>query len=159
MGLTIYSEILVRRRVLVGDVLRDNFIGDIAGATAEVSSRPQVPTPELFLQVRKLGQQVMRSPAFQPLHQAADRCLRRDRNQQMNVVLRDVPFQYRDIVLPTDVPDQIPHPHCYISRQCRSPVFRDPHEVKMDIEYSVRAPPIFRHPRSLSGAHALKAVA
>ena len=64
MGLTIYSEILVRSRVLIGDVLRDNFIGDIARATAEVSSRPQVPTPELFLQVRKLGQQVMRSPAF-----------------------------------------------------------------------------------------------
>jgi hypothetical protein len=29
----------------------------------------------------------------------------------------------------------------------------------MDVEYSVRAPPVFRHPRSLSGAHALKAVA
>jgi hypothetical protein len=31
--------------------------------------------------------------------------------------------------------------------------------MQMDIEYSVRAPPIFCHPRSLSGAHALKAVA
>ena len=81
MGLTIYSEILFRSRVLIGDVLRDNFIGDIARATAEVASRPQVPPPELLLQMRKLCQQVMRSPAFQPLHQAADRCLRRDRDQ------------------------------------------------------------------------------
>jgi hypothetical protein len=29
----------------------------------------------------------------------------------------------------------------------------------VDFEHSVRAPPVFRHPRSLSGAHALKAVA
>jgi hypothetical protein len=36
---------------------------------------------------------------------------------------------------------------------------RDPHQMQMDFEYSVRAPPLFRHPRSLSGAHALKAVA
>jgi hypothetical protein len=29
----------------------------------------------------------------------------------------------------------------------------------MDFKYSVRASPVFRHPRSLPGAHALKAVA
>jgi hypothetical protein len=31
--------------------------------------------------------------------------------------------------------------------------------MKVDFKYSVRASPVFRHPRSLSGAHALKAVA
>jgi hypothetical protein len=31
--------------------------------------------------------------------------------------------------------------------------------MQVDFEYSVRAPPVFRHPRSLPGAHALKAVA
>jgi hypothetical protein len=30
--------------------------------------------------------------------------------------------------------------------------------MQVDFKYSVRAPPVF-HPRSLSGAHALKAVA
>jgi hypothetical protein len=31
--------------------------------------------------------------------------------------------------------------------------------MQMDFKYSVRALPVFRHPKSLSGAHALKAVA
>jgi hypothetical protein len=31
--------------------------------------------------------------------------------------------------------------------------------MQVDFKDSVRAPTIFRHPRSLSGAHALKAVA
>ena len=38
-------------------------------------------------------------------------------------------------------------------------VLCDPHQMQMDFKYSVRASPVFRHPRSLPGAHALKAVA
>ena len=62
-------------------------------------------------------------------------------------------------MLPADVPDLIPHPRRDLDRQRWSSVLRDPHQVQMDFEYSVRAPTIFGHPRSLSGAHALKAVA
>jgi len=43
--------------------------------------------------------------------------------------------------------------------QRRSPIFRDPHQMQVYFKYSVRAPPVFRYPRSLLGAHALKAVA
>ena len=45
------------------------------------------------------------------------------------------------------------------SLQRRPSIFRDPHQMEVDFEYSVRAPPAFRHPRSVSGAHPLKAVA
>jgi hypothetical protein len=69
-----------------------------------------------------------------------------------------MPFQDRHFMLPADIPDQIPNPRRDLSRQCRSPVLRDPHQMQMNLEYSVRATTIF-HPRSLSGAHALKAVA
>jgi hypothetical protein len=62
-------------------------------------------------------------------------------------------------MLPANVSDQIPHPCCYLTRQRGSAILRDPHQMQIDFEYSVRAPTIFRHPRSLSGAHALKAVA
>jgi hypothetical protein len=55
--------------------------------------------------------------------------------------------------------DQIPHTGRDFTLQRRSPILRDPHQMQVDFEYSVRAPPVFRHPRSLSGAHALKAVA
>jgi hypothetical protein len=62
-------------------------------------------------------------------------------------------------MLSADIPDQIPHPRRYLTLQGWSSILRDPHQMQMDFKYSVRAPPVFRHPRSLSGAHALKAVA
>jgi hypothetical protein len=77
----------------------------------------------------------------------------------MHVILRYMSFHDRDLVLSADVPDQIPNARRHLSLQCWSPVLRDPYQVQADFKYSVRAPPVFRHPRSLSGVHALKAVA
>jgi hypothetical protein len=62
-------------------------------------------------------------------------------------------------MLTTDIPDQIPHPRRHLALQRWPPVLCDPYQMQVDFKYSVRAPPVFRHPRSLSGAHALKAVA
>jgi len=59
-------------------------------------------------------------------------------------------------MLPADIPDQIPYPRRNLARQRRSSIFRDPYQMQVDFKYSVRASPVFRHPRSLSGAHALK---
>src|SRR5580704_3893824 len=98
MGSTIYSEVFVWCRVLIGDVLGNDLVRDVAGTATEVPSRPQVPAPKLLLQMRKFRQQMMRRAAFQPLHQPADRCLRRDRYEQMHVVLRHIPFQNRLLV-------------------------------------------------------------
>ena len=100
MDSTIYSEVLVRCSVLIRNVLRDHFVCHVAGTTAEISSRPLVPSPKLLLQVRKLCQQVMRGSPFQPLHQAADCHLRRQRDQQMHVVLRYVPFMIQTSCCP-----------------------------------------------------------
>jgi len=74
------------------------------------------------------------------------------------MILRHVRFGDRYLMLPADVPDQIANPRRHLTLQRRPSIFRDPHQMEVDFEYSVRAPPAFRHPRSLSGAHALKAV-
>jgi hypothetical protein len=74
------------------------------------------------------------------------------------MVLRHVPFHDRYFMLPADVPDQIPYACCDLAGQGWPSVLRDPYQMQMDFKDSVRAPTIF-HPRSLSGAHALKAVA
>lgn len=42
----------------------------------------------------------MSSTAFQPLHQSTDCCLRRDRDQQMNVVFPIHALSELDIMLP-----------------------------------------------------------
>ena len=117
--------------------------------------RPQ----NCFFRCGNSASKVMCGPALQPLHQAADRHLRRQRDQQMHMVLRHMSLHDRHLMLPAVVPDQIPHPRRDLARQCRSAVFRDSHQMQVNFKNSVRAPPVFRHPQSLFGAHALKAVA
>jgi hypothetical protein len=67
MDSTIDSEILILVDILLGNVLRDYLVGDVTRTAAEVSSRPQVPPPELLLQMRKFCQQVVCRLPFQPL--------------------------------------------------------------------------------------------
>jgi hypothetical protein len=54
MDLTIYSEVFILIDVLLRDVLRDHLVGHIPGTAAEIPARPQVPPPELLLQMRIL---------------------------------------------------------------------------------------------------------
>jgi hypothetical protein len=59
MDSTIYLEILVLIDILLRDVLRDHLVGDIPRTTAKVPTCPQMPPPELFLQMREFCQQVV----------------------------------------------------------------------------------------------------
>lgn len=159
MGSTIYSEILVLIDVLVRDVLRHHLIGHVSGTAAEVPTRPNMPTPELLLPVRELRYQVVRRFPLQPLQQPADRYLRWDRHHQMHVVLGYVPLHNLDLMLAANVPDQVPDARGYLSGQSRSPVFRNPDQMQMDLENGVRAASIFWHPPSLSCGAPAEAVA
>src|SRR5881227_40176 len=100
MGSTIYTEVFVLALVLISNVLGNNFIGYIPRTATEIAARPQVPSPKLLLQVRKLRQQMMGCFALQPLQQSADGYLRRNRKEQMHMILRHVPLHYLHFVLP-----------------------------------------------------------
>ena len=106
MDSTIYFEVLILIDVLLCDIFCNDVVGYVAGTTAKVAPSPQMPPPELLLQVGKLRQKMVRRPAFQPLHQPANRHLWRQRDQQMHVILRYMPLHDRHIVLPADIPDQ-----------------------------------------------------
>ena len=69
MDSTIYFEVLVLINILLRDIFGDHVVCHVAGTAAEIASCPQMPSPKLFLQVRKLGEQVVRCPPFQPLQQ------------------------------------------------------------------------------------------
>src|SRR3954470_4775457 len=156
MGSTIYTEVFVLALVLISNVLGNNFIGYIPRTATEIAARPQVPSPKLLLQVRKVRQQMMGCFALQPLQQSADRYLRRNRKEQMHMILRHMPLHYLYFVLPANVTDQVAHSHRYISRQRRPSVLRDPHQMQMNLKYRVRAPSVFWHPLSLPAARLLK---
>jgi hypothetical protein len=69
MDSTIYFEVFALIDILLGDVLRDYVVRDVAGPAAAIASRPQVASPKLLLLVRKLSEKAVRRTALQPLHQ------------------------------------------------------------------------------------------
>src|SRR5512142_3221060 len=71
---------------LVRDGFRHHRVRHVPAAAAEVPPRPQVPAPELLPQRREFVQQLIRRLPLQPLHQPADRHLRRERHQQVHVL-------------------------------------------------------------------------
>jgi hypothetical protein len=159
MASTIYSEILILVDILFRYVFGNHFVRHIPAAAAEVSSGPQVPSPKLLLDVLEFRHQVVRRLSFQPLQQPTDRYLRRYRHEQMHMVLRNMPFHYPHLVLRADVPDQISRSRCHLSTQSRSPIFRDPYQVQMNLKNRVRAAPVVRHASSLSCGALAEAVA
>src|ERR1700685_4508987 len=123
MDSTIYSEIRILIDILFGNILGNHLIGDIAGTAAEVSSCPQVPSPELFLQMRILRHQVECRLPFQPLQQAADRHLRGDCYEEMYRGLGHMPCDVLDLLLPEYNPDRNLHSLDHISTESRPSIF------------------------------------
>jgi hypothetical protein len=132
------------------DVFGHYVIRDIAAATAEVPSGPQVPPPKLLPQMGVFLQHLVRCLSFQSLHQSAYRDLRRQRDQKVNMILTDVPFDDVHVLLPADLPDQLPHPQADLTRQNGLSIFRDPHQMEMDRVNAMRSVSIFAHPSMLT---------
>ena len=96
---------------------------------------------------------------FQPLPQPTDRSLRRYGYEKVHVVSGYVPLPNRDLVLPTDVADQVPYPRRHFPTQRWPPIFRYPYQMQMDLEYGMRAMSVVRHPSSLICGARAEAVA
>jgi hypothetical protein len=90
-------------------------------------------------------------PEVQQKYPRAHKCL-----PQNCVVLRHVPFHDRYLMMPADLTDQVPHPRRYLALERRPAILHNPHQMQVEFEYCMRPSPVFRHPQSLSGAHALK---
>lgn len=136
--------------ILLLDVLHYHFICHVATAATKVSSRPDVPSPELLSQVWELSQQFVGCLAFEPLQQSADGHLRRDTYKQMYVIARDVPFHYRHFVRRAYFSNQVSHPKTDFTSECRSSVFRCPNNVQMNLENGVSATPVIFHEATLA---------
>ena len=138
---------------LVRYVLGYHFVGHVAAAATKISPCPQVTTPKLLLQMRKLAQHLVRTLPLQPLYQSTNRYLRWYRHKQMHMIFRHMTLHNRHFVLPTYLPYQIPHPRCHFSRQRWTPILRRPYYMQMDLENRVRPMTIFLHPQTLSYCH------
>ena len=135
--------------ILTLDILLDDVIGDITATTAEVSSRPKMPPPVTFTQMRVLVQQFERSLAFKFLDQTTDRDLGRDRHEQMDVILGHVAFDDIHIFPLANFSDHIPNSEGNRPFQNLFPVLRDPDQVQMDRKNRMRTMPVCAHGGSL----------
>jgi hypothetical protein len=72
------------------------------------------------------------------------------------MILGHVPLHDLHLMFRANIPDQVPDAGSHFPAQRRTPVFRYPNQMQMDLENGVRAPSVIRHPSSLSGARSLK---
>ena len=76
------------------------------------------------------------------------------------MIFADMPLHDRDLVLPTDFSDQIPHPQRDFAGQGRPAIFGDPDQMAVNLKNRVRPVAIFLHPAIVRERGALaKAVA
>jgi hypothetical protein len=142
-------EVLVGVMTLVLDIRRNDLVGHITAAAAEVPPCPNVPSRELLAKVRKLRQELIGSLALETLHQAADGHLRRNRHKEVDVVLGHVTLEDADILITANLPQQVSNPKRNFPRQHLAPVLGHPYHVEVDLKNRVSAAPILLHTRRL----------
>src|SRR5438445_7962772 len=80
----------------------------------------------------------------------------RNRHEHVYGVFGHMPLHDGHLMLGANVSYQISRACRHFSRQCRSPILRDPHQMQMDLKYGVRAASILWHPPRLSSARSPK---
>lgn len=113
-----------RLSLLLFNIVPDHCVRQISRAHRKVSSHPQMPTPKLFPQMRKLLKQYPRTDPFQPLDDQIHIHVRFIGYQHVNVIAGHLPRQNRDLVLHRDLPNQGAHTKRHLPRQHLLPIFR-----------------------------------
>ncbi len=143
--LAFYPEVRVLIVALILNVLFDNFVRYVAARNAEVSTRPDMATPEFLLKMWELLHQLEGTLPLERLHEPADGDARREAHEQMNVIFRDVPLDNRHLVVAADFADQFPNSEADLPGHGRLAVLRDPDDVEVDAEDCMRAVPVLSH--------------
>jgi hypothetical protein len=104
-----------------------------------------VPSPIFLFDMRKLHQNFPGSLPLDILHQFTGRYMRRCRHKQMYMIPRYMPLQDLNIIGQTDLSNQLSDSDCYLLRQNRLPVFRDPNKMQLDIISGMRRGSIELH--------------
>ena len=81
-----------------------------------------------------------------PLHQVTRRHVRRTGDEQVNMVLAVVDLENLDLQLRTDRSHDLAEPEADVAAQQFLAVFRDPHQVELDVETGVGCATVMLHP-------------
>jgi hypothetical protein len=128
------------------DVLLDNLIRHIARARGEIASCPQMPPPELAVQLTELLQHLPAAAPLDPLHQSTHRDHRRHRYQQVHVIHCNVPTHDVHIQRRTGLTNQLTQSNGYLAAQDWLSIFGDPHHMVLQVIDGMRCLPIAHRP-------------
>ena len=118
-------------------ILLDHLFRHLPHPGTKIPSRPKMPPPILFLQVRKLFKQLARCASLDPPHDLAWRHRRRTTRQYMHVILAHHAFHYPDLkgfaCLSYQFSNSLPH----LSSQNLIPVLRYPYKMVLNLKNSM----------------------
>jgi len=130
---------------LCGYVLQNHLVRYITAACCKVPPGPQMSAPKLPTQMRELHQQLVTGLALEVLHHLTHRQIGRHRHKQMDMVFAYMPFNYLNVIRPTDLSHQFAHPRPHRPTQHRPAVFGNPNQVVLEIVFRVTRRPIYLH--------------
>lgn len=126
-------------------VLQNHFVRHVPAARCKVPSGPQMSPPKLPTQMRELHHQLVAGLPFEILHHFAHRQIGRHRHKQIDMVFAHVPFNYLNIIRPTDLPHQFAHPRPHRPTQHHPAVLGDPNQMVLEIVFRVTRRPVYLH--------------
>ena len=125
-------------------IVLNHFFRHLAYRCTEVSSRPEMPTPILLFQVRKLFKQLARRAPLDPPHDLARRHGRWTTAQNMHVILAHYTFHNPNLKGFAGLTNQFSYTLRHLSAQHLVPVFRYPYKVVLNLKNRMTAIPIFQ---------------
>jgi hypothetical protein len=137
--------IIILRQLLRPDGLHDHLVRHVTRTRHQAAPRPKGPTPALLVQVAILLQLPSRTLPLHPLHQVTRRNVRRAGDEQVDVGDAHVTLEDLDLQLRTDRPNDLAEPDADFALEKLLAVFRDPHQVELDVELGVSGPSVVLH--------------
>ena len=121
------------------NILTNDFVSNISRTHGKVAACPHVPSPILAAQIRELFHQQPTAATFEPLSQFTHRKLRRNRNQHMHMVSRNMSCHDEHIQCLTTLSDQLTGFDRNLPLQHRFTLFCNPDKMVFQVIHGVGA--------------------
>ena len=110
-------------------ILKYDIVRDVATRGGEVAPSPEMPPPVALAQVRELHLHPMRRPSLDAPHEVADRNMRRDFHEHMDMFSRQNAGYDLDAQFSAHLPDNRSYPLPQRAFQHLVAILRDPDDV------------------------------
>ena len=127
------------------DIILNHLVDDITGGPHEIADSPKVSAPVAFAKFWKFLLDFTRSLTFEILYQLAYGQIRRDRDVDMDMVLRDPTSDDFNLIFTAYLTYQIAGAGTNVTNENRVAVFRDPNNVVGTVKCGVAGLPIVLH--------------